>query len=61
MQAGPLIVSVEGNIGAGKTTIIDKLQEKMRSNKDILFLREPVDVWEGIKNNQKIRAIRLIK
>jgi|LauGreDrversion4_2_1035121.scaffolds.fasta_scaffold21419_2 deoxyadenosine/deoxycytidine kinase len=50
MQAGPLIVSVEGNIGAGKTTIIDKLQEKMRSNKDILFLREPVDVWEGIKD-----------
>lgn len=50
MPSRPLIVSIEGNIGAGKTTIIDKLQEKMRANTDILFLREPVDIWEGIKD-----------
>jgi deoxyadenosine/deoxycytidine kinase len=50
MPVRPLIISIEGNIGAGKTTIIDKLQEKMRANTDVLFLREPVDIWESIKD-----------
>lgn len=44
----PMIISVEGNIGAGKTTIIDKLEEKMANRTDVVFLREPVDIWESI-------------
>ena len=43
-----MIISVEGNIGAGKTTIIDKLEEKMANRTDVVFLREPVDIWESI-------------
>lgn len=50
MSSKPIIISIEGNIGAGKTTIIDKLQHKMRNCQDVLFLREPVDVWESIKD-----------
>jgi len=50
MVSRPIIISIEGNIGAGKTTIIDKLQEHMKNNKDVLFLREPVDIWESIKD-----------
>lgn len=46
---GPLIVSIEGNIGAGKTTIIEQMQKQMESDK-IIFLREPVDLWESIKD-----------
>jgi deoxyadenosine/deoxycytidine kinase len=45
------IISIEGNIGAGKTTILNKLQEKFRDNKDVVFVREPVDLWEKFKDS----------
>lgn len=43
------IISIEGNIGAGKTTLFNHLQEE---NKDetIVFIREPVDIWESFKD-----------
>lgn len=45
------IISIEGNIGSGKTTIIEKLQEKLKYNKSIVFLREPVDIWMSLKDD----------
>ena len=45
----PFVVSIEGNIGAGKTTIIENLQKHLGNNKSIVFLREPVDVWDTVK------------
>lgn len=49
------IISIEGNIGAGKTTILNNLQKKLENDKRVLFLREPVDIWETIvdKNTGK--------
>lgn len=47
----PVIISVEGNIGSGKSTILEKLEEFMRDNNRIVFLKEPVDIWESIKDN----------
>lgn len=44
------IVSVEGNIGAGKTTILNKMQ-KENTDTSIVFIREPVDMWESFKDN----------
>jgi len=44
------IISIEGNIGAGKTTILDKLQERLSNNTNVIFLREPVDIWESISS-----------
>jgi deoxyadenosine/deoxycytidine kinase len=44
----PKIISIEGNIGAGKTTILSKLQEKYANDKTVIFIKEPVDVWEQI-------------
>jgi deoxyguanosine kinase len=43
----PQIVSIEGNIGAGKTTIIKRIEELLQTseNKKILVLKEPVDIW----------------
>lgn len=48
----PILISVEGNIGAGKSTIIDNLKEHMKGNTDIMFLKEPVDIWETIKDTK---------
>ena len=47
----PILISIEGNIGSGKTTIIEQMQKRINNNK-ILFLREPVDLWESIKDNE---------
>ena len=47
-----VIVSLEGNIGAGKSTLIKKLQEIYSDSKDIIFLQEPVDEWINFKDSQ---------
>jgi deoxyadenosine/deoxycytidine kinase len=44
------IITLEGNIGAGKSTLIEKLQEKYQNDPSIIFLKEPVDIWEQIKD-----------
>jgi deoxyadenosine/deoxycytidine kinase len=46
----PRIVSVEGNIGGGKSTLIEKLQEKYINDRRFHFLLEPVDQWEKIRD-----------
>jgi deoxyadenosine/deoxycytidine kinase len=45
------IISIEGNIGAGKTTILEKLQRLFKNNRNILFLREPLHIWESIQDS----------
>ena len=44
----PFLVSIEGNIGAGKSTILEHLEKYMNKNMNqkILFLKEPLDIWE---------------
>lgn len=47
----PMILAIEGNIGAGKTTLFDHLKsniEKSKNARKIVFMREPVDVWQSI-------------
>jgi deoxyadenosine/deoxycytidine kinase len=44
------IVSIEGNIGSGKSTLLETLKTIFKENVNILFLREPVDEWEKIKD-----------
>jgi deoxyadenosine/deoxycytidine kinase len=44
------IISVEGNIGSGKSTLLENLREKYKSNPNVIFLKEPVDEWETIKD-----------
>jgi deoxyadenosine/deoxycytidine kinase len=45
------IISLEGNIGAGKSTLLEKLELHFAENPAIRFLREPVDVWEGVRDS----------
>lgn len=46
----PIILSIEGNIGAGKSTIIEKMKERMSSD-EVIFVKEPVDEWEHFRDN----------
>jgi len=49
-----VIISIEGNIGSGKSTLLAELMKKYSSDnpKKIVFLKEPVDEWETIKDEQ---------
>ena len=44
------IISVEGNIGSGKSTLLENLREKYKDYPNVVFLKEPVDEWETIKD-----------
>lgn len=46
------IYSCEGNIGAGKTTLLGYIEDmcKESGKKNIVILREPVDIWATIKD-----------
>jgi deoxycitidine kinase/deoxyguanosine kinase len=50
----PAIISLEGNIGAGKTTLLEHLRERYPEGNEegILFLKEPVDLWEQVKDGE---------
>ena len=44
------IFSIEGNIGSGKSTLLENLKKELSNNKNIIFMKEPVDEWEEIKD-----------
>jgi deoxyadenosine/deoxycytidine kinase len=60
----PYIISIDGNIGAGKSTLIEKLQkiyetgtldEKRATfgkfaDEKMLFMKEPVELWTSIRD-----------
>jgi deoxyadenosine/deoxycytidine kinase len=41
-----LIVSVEGNIGIGKSTLLANLRKRFADHPDVVFVDEPVTLWE---------------
>lgn len=45
----PILISIEGNIGAGKTTLFNRLRE---SHPEWTFIEEPVDFWSTLKNSK---------
>ena len=48
---GVKIISIEGNVGSGKTTLFEKLKKDIR-DPNVVFLREPVDIWNHITNKE---------
>ena len=49
------IISIEGNIGSGKSTLVEYLKNNYINN-DIIYLQEPIEEWNKIKdeNNKTI-------
>ena len=44
----PYIISVEGNIGTGKSTFVELLEKQIP---DAIFLQEPVKEWNDVKDH----------
>jgi deoxyadenosine/deoxycytidine kinase len=51
------IISLEGNIGSGKSTLLEALKNIKWVDKKIVFVREPVDEWEKIKDNNGVTIL----
>lgn len=53
----PNIISIEGNIGSGKSTLLKELKEYFKNTNNIIFLDEPVDEWEEIKDSNGVTIL----
>lgn len=53
------IISIEGNIGSGKSTLLANLQQVFADNKNIVFLKEPVDDWASITDEAGTPMLKL--
>ena len=48
MENNPILISLEGNIGAGKSTLIEHLENVLQKEAGWIFLKEPVHIWDTI-------------
>lgn len=52
-----MIISIEGNIGSGKSTLVSALENHFKDSLYIGFLQEPVDIWNTIKDENGITIL----
>ena len=50
----PLLVSIDGNIGSGKSTTWEMLKQAYAGRDDVHFVEEPVGLWDNIKDAQGV-------
>ena len=51
------VFSVEGNIGTGKSTFLEKLKIHYKGKPNICFLDEPINVWNSITDKQGVTIL----
>jgi deoxyadenosine/deoxycytidine kinase len=63
-KSNNILVSIEGNIGTGKSTLLKKLEDKCNNeyipnsgNKKVIFLKEPVDSWSKIRDENNVTML----
>ena len=49
-----MIISIEGNIGSGKSTFLSYLKS---NNTKFVFVKEPVDEWESVRDTESGKSI----
>jgi len=56
----PKIISIDGNIGSGKSTCVNYLKEySKKNNTGLVFLQEPVNEWKHIVDENSIDILTL--
>ena len=50
-------LSIEGNIGSGKSTLLENLRTHYENNPNVIFLKEPVDEWATIQDENGITML----
>lgn len=58
MTRPAIIVTIEGNIGSGKSTLLENLTRHYSSETKIVFLKEPVDDWEKIRDSNNVSMLQ---
>ena len=53
-MSSPIILSIDGNIGSGKSTLYNNLQKHYSDNDTICFVPEPVDEWKNIVDSNNV-------
>ena len=51
MNMNSIIISIDGNIGSGKSTLYNNLKNHYKDRDDICFVPEPVDSWHDIQDS----------
>jgi deoxyadenosine/deoxycytidine kinase len=51
------VTSIDGNIGSGKSTLMKNLHEYYKDEPNVVFLREPVDEWEKVKDENGVTML----
>ena len=51
------VTSIDGNIGSGKSTLMANLREYYKDDPNVIFLKEPVDEWEQVKDENGVTML----
>jgi deoxyadenosine/deoxycytidine kinase len=54
-----ILVSFDGNIGSGKSTMMKQAQEHYKNQTNVIFAKEPVDKWAQIKDKNGTEMLKL--
>jgi len=53
------LVSFDGDIGSGKSTMMKKAQEYYKNNENIIFAEEPTEKWKLVKDKNGTEMLKL--
>jgi deoxyadenosine/deoxycytidine kinase len=58
-QTKVILVSFDGNIGSGKSTMMKKAHEFYRNSANVIFAEEPIGKWNQIKDKNGTEMLKL--
>ena len=53
------IISIDGSIGSGKTTMMERIKQHYKDNSNIIFACEPVEQWSKITDEHGTEMLKL--